>query len=128
MGTKILFNFILVGVPEINIMGAAYSTFACYVVIVTLNIIALVRHSGVMPNLWITLGKPIIAGVSCMATAMLSVKLLQNIEDDRVFKKDGDKIWVCRNCGHIVIGKDAPEVCPVCAHPQSYFEIKAENY
>lgn len=79
MGTKILFNFILVGVPEINIMGAAYSTFACYVVIVTLNIIALVRHSGVMPNLWITLGKPIIAGVSCMATAMLSVKLLQNI-------------------------------------------------
>ena len=79
MGTKILFNFILVGVPEINIMGAAYSTFACYAVIVTLNIIDLVRHSGVMPNLWITLGKPIIAGVSCMATAMLSVRLLQNI-------------------------------------------------
>ena len=54
--------------------------------------------------------------------------LLQNVKDERVFKKDGTKIWVCRNCGHIVIGKDAPKVCPICAHPQSYFEIKAENY
>lgn len=55
-------------------------------------------------------------------------KLLKNINDKKVFSRDGDTIWVCRNCGHIVIGKDAPEVCPVCAHPQSYFEIKAENY
>ena len=55
-------------------------------------------------------------------------KLLKNIEDKKVFSADGDTIWVCRNCGHIVIGKDAPEVCPVCAHPQGYFEIKAENY
>jgi len=55
-------------------------------------------------------------------------KLLENIEGGLVFSKDGDKIWKCRNCGHIVIGKEAPEVCPVCAHPKSYFEIKAENY
>ena len=55
-------------------------------------------------------------------------KLLENVEGDLVFSKDGDKIWKCRNCGHIVIGKDAPKVCPICAHPQSYFEIKAENY
>ena len=55
-------------------------------------------------------------------------KLLKNIEDEVVFSKDEDKIWICRNCGHVVIGKKAPEVCPVCAHPQSYFEIKAENY
>lgn len=55
-------------------------------------------------------------------------KLLLNIKDKKVFSKDGDAVWVCRNCGHIVIGKDAPEVCPVCNHPQSYFEVKAENY
>ena len=55
-------------------------------------------------------------------------KLLKNIEDEVVFSKDEDKIWICRNCGHIVIGKKAPDVCPVCAHPQSFFEIKAENY
>ena len=55
-------------------------------------------------------------------------KLLDNIEGDLVFSKDGDKIWKCRNCGHICIGKEAPDVCPVCNHPQSYFEIKAENY
>ena len=55
-------------------------------------------------------------------------KLLKNIEDKKVFSKDGEAIWVCRNCGHIVVGKAAPEVCPVCKHPQSYFEIKAENY
>ncbi len=54
--------------------------------------------------------------------------LLKNIEDSKVFSKDGDAIWVCRNCGHIVVGKKAPETCPVCNHPQSYFEIKAENY
>ena len=55
-------------------------------------------------------------------------KLLENINDKKVFSKDGDAIWVCRNCGHIVVGKKAPEVCPVCAHPQAYFEIKSENY
>lgn len=56
------------------------------------------------------------------------LKLLENVENGLVFSKDGDKIWKCRNCGHIVIGKSAPEVCPVCNHPQSYFEIKNENY
>ncbi|MBR0372454.1 rubrerythrin family protein [Candidatus Saccharibacteria bacterium] len=55
-------------------------------------------------------------------------KLLENVKEKKVFSRDGDAIWVCRNCGHIVIGKDAPEVCPVCNHPQAYFEIKAENY
>ena len=55
-------------------------------------------------------------------------KLLKNIEDEIVFSRDGDTIWQCRNCGHIVIGKKAPEVCPVCAHPKAYFEIKKENY
>ena len=55
-------------------------------------------------------------------------KLLENVENDLVFSKDGDRIWKCRNCGHIVFGKEAPQVCPVCEHPQSYFEIKAENY
>ena len=54
--------------------------------------------------------------------------LLDNVNSEMVFSKDGDKIWQCRNCGHICIGKDAPEVCPVCSHPQSYFEIKKENY
>lgn len=51
-------------------------------------------------------------------------KLLANVKDGLVFSKDGDRIWQCRNCGHIVIGKEAPKVCPVCNHPQSYFEIK----
>lgn len=55
-------------------------------------------------------------------------KLLKNIEDKVVFSKDGDAIWQCRNCGHIVVGKQAPEECPVCNHARSYFEIKAENY
>ena len=55
-------------------------------------------------------------------------KLLDNINDGVVFSRDGDTIWQCRNCGHIVIGKKAPNVCPVCNHPQSYFEIKKENY
>lgn len=54
--------------------------------------------------------------------------LLKNIETLEVFKKSSVKIWECRNCGHIVIGEKAPEVCPVCAHPQAYFEIHAENY
>ena len=55
-------------------------------------------------------------------------KLLSNVKEKLVFSRDGDTIWVCRNCGHVVIGKDAPEVCPVCNHPQAYFEIKPENY
>ena len=55
-------------------------------------------------------------------------KLLQNINDELVFTNDGDTIWICRNCGHIHIGPKAPEVCPVCAHPKSYFERKANNY
>ena len=55
-------------------------------------------------------------------------KLLDNVNGELVFSKDGDKIWKCRNCGHICIGKEAPEVCPVCNHPQAFFEIKAENY
>lgn len=55
-------------------------------------------------------------------------KLLENIEGDLVFSKDGDVIWECRNCGHIVVGKRAPDVCPVCAHPQSYFQVKSNNY
>ena len=56
------------------------------------------------------------------------LKLLENVEDGLVFSKDGDRIWKCRNCGHIVVGKSAPEICPVCSHPKAYFEIKAENY
>ncbi len=56
------------------------------------------------------------------------LKLLENVENGLVFSKEGEKIWKCRNCGHIVIGKSAPEVCPVCAHPKAYFEIKSENY
>ena len=55
-------------------------------------------------------------------------KLLANIEGGLVFSREGDVIWQCSNCGHIVVGKKAPEVCPVCDHPQSYFQIKAENY
>ena len=55
-------------------------------------------------------------------------KLLKNIEDAVVFSREGDCVWVCRNCGHIVVGKKAPKVCPVCLHPQSFFEIKAENF
>ena len=55
-------------------------------------------------------------------------KLLKNIEDELVFSSEGDTIWVCRNCGHVLIGKKAPEVCPVCNHPKSYFERKANNY
>jgi rubrerythrin len=55
-------------------------------------------------------------------------KLLKNIDDKVVFSRDGDCIWQCRNCGHIVVGPKAPQVCPVCSHPQSYFELRAENY
>ena len=55
-------------------------------------------------------------------------KLLANIQGDLVFSREGDVIWQCSNCGHICVGKKAPEVCPVCDHPQAYFQIKAENY
>ena len=55
-------------------------------------------------------------------------KLLSNVEMQQVFEKAGEAIWECRNCGHLVMGKKAPLVCPVCAHPQSYFEIRKENY
>ncbi len=55
-------------------------------------------------------------------------KLLSNVEMKEVFKKSEMKIWECRNCGHLVMGTEAPKVCPVCAHPQSFFEIKSENY
>jgi len=54
--------------------------------------------------------------------------LLKNVETASVFEKSEIKVWECRNCGHIVVGKKAPEVCPVCAHPKSYFEIREENY
>jgi rubrerythrin len=55
-------------------------------------------------------------------------KLIANIESGLVFSRDGDAIWQCRNCGHITIGKKAPEICPVCSHPKAYFQIKPENY
>ena len=55
-------------------------------------------------------------------------KLLKNVEDKVVFSSEGDAIWQCRNCGHIVVGKQAPQVCPVCAHPQAYFQIEPTNY
>ena len=55
-------------------------------------------------------------------------KLLDNVKRQRVFSKDGDAVWQCSNCGHIVIGRKAPEECPVCNHAQSYFQVKAENY
>ena len=55
-------------------------------------------------------------------------KLLENVNNEMVFSKDGEKVWVCRNCGHVHVGKDAPKACPVCAHPQAYFEVKADNY
>lgn len=55
-------------------------------------------------------------------------KLLDNVKKECVFSKDGDVIWQCSNCGHIIIGKKAPEICPVCDHPKAYFQVKAENY
>ena len=54
--------------------------------------------------------------------------LLANVENKKVFEASEDKIWICRNCGHIHVGKSAPAACPVCAHPQSYFEVANENY
>ncbi|WP_050697209.1 rubrerythrin [Anaeromassilibacillus senegalensis] len=56
------------------------------------------------------------------------LNLLKNVEEGLVFSREGDAIWQCSNCGHIVVGKKAPEVCPVCAHPQSYFQLLAKNY
>ena len=56
------------------------------------------------------------------------LKLLSNVKNELVFSKEGDAIWQCSNCGHIVIGKKAPEICPVCAHPKAYFQLRAENY
>ncbi len=55
-------------------------------------------------------------------------RLLKNIEEGIVFSRDGDMIWICRNCGHIVVGKKAPEICPVCKHSRSFFELEAKNY
>ncbi|MCI8720873.1 MAG: rubrerythrin family protein [Oscillospiraceae bacterium] len=54
--------------------------------------------------------------------------LLRNVEAQEVFKKSDVKVWECRNCGHIIVGEQAPDICPTCAHPQAYFEISAENY
>ena len=56
------------------------------------------------------------------------LKLLENVEKGLAFSKDGDKVWKCANCGHIYIGKEAPKVCPVCSHPQAYFQVEAKNY
>ena len=56
------------------------------------------------------------------------LKLLENVEGGLVFSRDGDMIWQCANCGHIHVGKEAPEVCPVCAHPRAYFQLQAKNY
>ncbi len=56
------------------------------------------------------------------------LKLLNNVDMQRVFEKSEETMWECRNCGHLVIGKKAPEICPVCAHPQAYFEVRKENY
>ena len=54
--------------------------------------------------------------------------LIDNVETGKDFSRDGDAIWICRNCGHIVIGKEPPEICPVCAHPKAYFELRSVNY
>ena len=56
------------------------------------------------------------------------MKLVGNINDDLVFKKGEEVVWICRNCGYVYVGENAPTVCPVCAHPQSFMELKAENY
>ena len=56
------------------------------------------------------------------------LKLLENVEMQKVFEKAEETMWICRNCGHLVMGKKAPAACPVCAHPQSYFEVRKENY
>lgn len=56
------------------------------------------------------------------------LKLLDNVKNSAVFSKDGDRIWICQNCGNVIVGKEVPNQCPVCKHPKAYFEIKAENY
>ena len=56
------------------------------------------------------------------------LKLLESVKEEKVFKSDAPKMWVCRNCGHVHYGEEAPEICPVCAHPRAYFELRAENY
>ena len=56
------------------------------------------------------------------------LKLIDNIDNNLVFKKDEEVVWICRNCGHVYYGKEAPKVCPICNHPESYMEMKAENY
>lgn len=56
------------------------------------------------------------------------LKLLENVENGLVFSRDEEKIWVCSNCGHIVVGKEVPNVCLVCKHPKAYFKLKADNY
>ncbi|MCL2022973.1 MAG: rubrerythrin family protein [Oscillospiraceae bacterium] len=55
-------------------------------------------------------------------------KLIDNLENSQIFEKDGEVVWICRNCGHLHVGTSAPQICPTCAHPQAYFEVKAENY
>ena len=60
--------------------------------------------------------------------AEIFTKTAENVELQKVFEKSEETMWECRNCGHLVIGKKAPAVCPVCAHPQSYFEVRKENY
>ena len=54
--------------------------------------------------------------------------LLKNIEESKVFSRVGDQVWICRNCGHVYVGPNAPDLCPVCVHPQAYFELRADNY
>ena len=56
------------------------------------------------------------------------LKLLEAVKEEKVFKKEAPKMWICRNCGHVHYGEEAPEVCPVCAHPKAYFELRCENY
>jgi len=56
------------------------------------------------------------------------LKLLESVKEEKVFKSEAPKMWVCRNCGHVHYGEEAPAVCPVCAHPKAYFELRAENY
>ena len=56
------------------------------------------------------------------------LRLLKNIEDDRIFKKDDEKMWICRNCGHVYFGNEALDICPVCKHPQSFMEVRKDNY
>ena len=56
------------------------------------------------------------------------LKLLEAVKEEKVFKKEAPQMWICRNCGHVHYGAEAPDICPVCAHPKAYFEVKSENY